>query len=247
MNNPTLRVGGHSAIDTQTTDTHTPDTHIYRIQCEEANYGLISYLWPEYRWVFYPYTPFVPESHLIVVCDMERDLYPTKTCIYLTKHKGVKVDTKQGFIEVLGTRWSLNNKLKTALLALDDTEFWDSAKYFWIMGTLPYTTDTDTTASTFKVFKALFSDYGTAYAMYRSMQRSYRAVFSGLMSMMLKSQSELVTADASGVYKRVLQENRIYMGWYRKCVTEYLSSDRRERDFLTFLWQCSQARRGSIR
>lgn len=230
--------------DTPTSDT---DTHIYRIQCEEANYGLISYLWPEYRWVFYPYTPFVPESRLIVVCDMERDLYPAKTCIYLTKHKGVKVDTKQGFIEVLGTRWSLNDKLKATLLALDDTEFWECAKYFWLMGTLPYTTDTDTTASTFKVFRALFSDYGTAYSMYRSMQRSYRAVFSGLLSMMLKSQSELVTADASPIYKRVLQENRIYMVWFRKCVTEYLSSDRRERDFLTFMWQCSQARKGVIR
>ena len=177
---------------------------------------------------------------------MERDLYPTKVCIYLTKHNGVKVDTKQGFITILSERWALDDKLKGMLLALDDTEFWEAGKYFWLMGTLPYALGTDTTASVFKVFRALFSDYGTAYAMYRAMQRSYKAVFSGLLSMMLKSQAELVTADASPVYKRALQENRIYMGWFRRCVTDYLSSDRTERDFLTFLYQCSQARRGVL-
>ncbi len=216
-----------------------------RIQCDEVNQGLVAYLFPEYRWVWYPYTPFVTEHKLIVVCDIERDMYPHKECIYLTKHSGVKVDTKEGFLTLLSERWALDDKLRGTLLSIEEPEFWEVAKYFWLMGTLPTGEMESPTGSVFKMFRTLFRDYGETYCTYKCLGKSYKAVFSGLISMMLRTQQELVTQEASDTYKKVQQENRLYYSWFRRCVVEYMSSERRELDFLSFLWECAQARRGS--
>lgn len=207
-----------------------------KIQADD--YNLVSFLWPDYKWVFYPYSPFIQEKKLIVVCNNDLDLYPDKTCIYLTKHSGVKVDSKAGMVETLGQRWALDEKLKDTLLSMEEGEFWPAVKYFWLMGTLPSGTLTsEGSSSIFYLFKSLFQSFPESYRLYRTMGRPYQVVFSSLLSMMLKTKAEFV--DGSDYYRKVLRENRTYYAHFRKCVVEYIESELKEVDFISFLFHCS--------
>ena len=212
-----------------------------RIQCDEINYGLVSYLWPDYRWVWYPYSPFIPETHLIVVCDKDADLYPSKVCIYLTKHNGTKVDSKQGMIDICSSKWGVNDKIQQILLGMEDSEFWEAIKYFWLMGTLPDNIISSEGASTvFHLFRVLFQSFGEAYKAYTKIGKNHQLVFSCLVTMMLKTQAELYSG--SDFYKRVLHDNKPYFAHFRRCVINYIESSANEIDFLSFLFQCSQRR-----
>lgn len=203
--------------------------------------GILNVLFPDRVWYEEPFGPFVREDKLLLFSKRDLDFYPKKDCVLITPSAPVKLDTKPGILEFLEKNLSsFSESLKTKLLLLDDSDFWQEVKLVYLFGSS--FVSTGESESVFTIFSNLFEPYPVIYPLYKKSKIPHMVVFSSLLTMMLKTQMENLNVLSAG-YRKVLLKNKKYYGFFKKAVLEYLSTDMQEKDFLSFLMNLNLAKR----
>lgn len=210
---------------------------------EPENSGLLAVLFPQKRIVRDPLPFFVADNELVVVSERIPQVYEHKKVIQISRHAGIKIDTRAGVLEFLKAElsWKVSEEQQKVLESMDEEEFWKLIKLSRVLGHLPKQQE-DHFATIFTIFDGMFESFEKSFKAFRLYNGPHRVIFSALLTMMAKTQMT-ETIGVSAGYKKVLLKNKPYFGLFKMKTMDYLESKMTELDFISFLAGLSEAKR----
>jgi hypothetical protein len=218
-----------------------------------ADTGILAIAFPQVRVMKAPHFPeFIADERLVVVSDDEPfTKYPKKEITQITRNADLQLDTRNGFLHFLPTIGvKADDEQIEALLSMEESEFWIEAKLATILKYFPNLADgkiQKQSASLYRLFNALFEDFGEVYRQWNGLARtmSHTQMLSGLMTMTQKAIDGSFTGVSYG-YRKVLEKNRPFCHKFNVLLLEYLRTRQDEWCFLGFLAECSDHTRPDL-
>ena len=172
------------------------------VSVDRQNEGILGLLFPGVP-AFKDMLPPFQKGRVIVFSEKILNPAPYQELIQVKRAGGIRLDTKEGFLEYveIGRKVSLTAKQRESLLALDDLEYWELAKLV-MRGSRRAIKMVESRGSTFLLFKDLFSTFEISYKLYRETATPHEVVVSSLVTMMMKCAS----VDAPGLQESSSKE-----------------------------------------
>lgn len=211
------------------------EDRVYTQSIEKS--GILQVFFPDYKVVREPIPPFFLGKKCILMTEKEVDPYPVPTILFT--RKGLNLSSKEGVVKFLENRgYSISDSLKSTFQIMDDEVFFDSIKIFYLLKSFP-SNFSENQSTVFEIFKNLFVSFKDSYSLYRKSELPYNVILSSLLTMMLKAKDP-VNQKVSYGYKKVLEKNHSFYPLFRRILLDYTQSEMKEKDFITFLLNCSE-------
>ncbi len=214
--------------------------------------GILAIAFPGVRVLRGPGFPaFVFDQHLIVFSDLDPfTCYPEIEIIQITQNAAMHLDSREGFLRFLATQRVKATAYQIELLrTMNEEDFWPEAKMALLteeFPTIPRAAPAEKRGALYRLFDVLFEDFDRAYVEYQLLRRSASpfAIFSGLVTMHLKSSGLEPAYGVTPFYRKILHKNRAHTRTFKRAVLEHLGSVGNPQSatdcaMLAFLLQCS--------
>jgi hypothetical protein len=180
--------------------------------------GLLALAFPQTRVVKGPMFPaFIPDRRIIVVSeDPHFSRYPDKELIQIISSASIAIDTKDGFLRILGKQGvqASSSRLRNLLKFYSDEDFWHLAKLAVVLKGFPSVPEEPIdrpVGPMMKLFDALFEDFQMVYALFCELRRNLSTddILCAVMDMMQKAKRP-DEARVSYYYRQILRKNHRY-------------------------------------
>lgn len=210
----------------------------YNFSVSPEHDGLPFVFFPDYRPVREPLSPFVRGDKLLVFSNVQVDPYPDKDVIQIS-NSGKPLHSRSTIKDLIqDTGFRLSKVEQDYLDQVEDERFYEIVKILFVTGFFPMEVVEGQTTS-FQLFQSLFEAFGDSYRIYRKTGSSHRVLISALLTMMLKTK-DCDNPMLSYSYKKALMKNKPYFSVFQKSLMGYIQSNMEEKDFVSFLQECSQ-------
>lgn len=221
-----------------------------------SDMGLLALAFPRRRVLKGPiFEPFIPNKEIIVVSeDPNFSRYPDKDIIQIISTAEIAVDTRVGFLRILGTQGvkAENDQVRTLLTHFSDEEFWIAAKLATVLKcfpTVPLEPIDRKQGPMMRLFDALFEDaLGTIWFTYWELRKSLSTdmILCAVMEMMCKAKRP-DEAKVSYYYRQILKKNHRCFPIFRSALNDFITQTQRDDlDLLGFFACCSAHTRPPI-